>query len=202
MSKALFVGIEAHAGRATEIADFLRSALAAVQEEPETRNWYALRFDTGGFAIFDTFPGVVAQLRHLLGKVGRELMMKSFTALDGMPEIESADLIAAKPPLRAIEPVCALFVAMKARAGKEKAVADFLASALAMVSDEPRTAAWYALDMGGGHFAIFDVFPDTAARDAHLAGPVAAALLARAGEFFEQGPEIRRAQVLAAKTWV
>ncbi|HEY4374223.1 MAG TPA: antibiotic biosynthesis monooxygenase [Burkholderiales bacterium] len=95
----------------------------------------------------------------------------------------------------------ALYVPMKARAGQEKAVADFLGSALPLVIDEPDTAAWYALDLGGGHFAIFDVFADAAARDAHLAGAVAAALMARAPELLEAMPEIRGAEVLAAKTW-
>lgn len=201
MSKALFVAIDANAGHEAEVESFLRDALAAVSEEPETRNWYALRFASGQYAIFDTFPGVAAQLKHLVGKVGRALVAKSFSALEGLPGIESATLIAAKPPVRTRLVTQALYVPMKARAGQEKAVADFLGSALPLVIDEPGTAAWYALDMGGGDFAIFDVFADAAGRDAHLAGQVAAALMARAPELLEARPEIRGAEVLAAKTW-
>jgi quinol monooxygenase YgiN len=201
MSKALFVAIDANPGHEAEVEVFLRDALATVSEEPDTRNWYALRFAAGQYAIFDTFPGVAAQLKHLVGKVGRALVAKSFTALEGLPGIESADLIAAKPPARTRLVTHALYVPMKARAGQEKAVADFLGSALPLVIDEPDTAAWYALDLGGGHFAIFDVFADAAARDAHLAGAVAAALMARAPELLEAMPEIRGAEVLAAKTW-
>ena len=201
MSKALFVAIDVKEDHKADIAAFLRDALGAVTDEPETRNWYALHFATGDFAIFDTFPDVMGQLKHLFGKVGRSLLMKSFTEVDGFPGIHSADLIAAKPPLRGMIARHALYVPMKAQPGKEKAVADFLSAALSMVLDEPGTAAWYALDFGGGHFAIFDVFADSIARDAHLAGPVAAALIARANELLASPPEIRGAEVLAAKTF-
>jgi quinol monooxygenase YgiN len=199
MSKALFVALEANEGHELEVAEFLRGALAPVNQEPETRNWYALRFGLREFAIFDTFPGAAGQIRHLLGKVGRALIMKSFITLDGIPDIESADLLAAKPPSGRVLPTLGLHVLMKARAGQEKAVADFLASAMPMVEDEPGTEAWYALDMGGGHFAIVDFFAGMAGREAHLNGRVAGALLSRAGELLEQDPQTRPAEVLAAK---
>ncbi|MDB5803592.1 MAG: hypothetical protein JWN73_914 [Betaproteobacteria bacterium] len=199
MSKALFVALEANEGHELEVAEFLRGALAPVTQEPETRNWYALRFGLREFAIFDTFPGAAGQIKHLLGEVGRSLLMKSFTTLDGIPDIGSATLIAAKPPGGRLLPTLGLHVPLQARAGQEKALADFLSSALPMVVDEPGTEAWYALDMGSGHFAIIDFFANVAARDAHLNGPVAAALMARADELLAQAPQIRRAEVLAAK---
>jgi quinol monooxygenase YgiN len=48
-------------------------------------------------------------------------------------------------------------------------------------------------------FAIVDAFPDEAGRQAHLDGPVAAALLERAGELLAEPPEIASVDVLAAK---
>ncbi len=202
MSKALFVGIHANPGHEAEVETFLRGALGPVREEPDTRNWYALRFSPSEYAIFDTFPGSAGQLKHLLGEVGRALVMKSFTTLHGIPDIESADLLAAKPPLlTAARPTLALYVLLKAREGKEKSVADFLGGAVSAVADEPGTTAWYALHLGGREFAIFDVFTDEAGRQAHLDGQVAFALAARAGELFETPPDIRRAEVLAAKLW-
>jgi len=48
-------------------------------------------------------------------------------------------------------------------------------------------------------FAIFDTLPDEEGREAHLAGQVAAALMARAGELLAGPPEIRRIEVLATK---
>lgn len=92
-----------------------------------------------------------------------------------------------------------LLVRMHAKHGKEEAVEAFLHSALPMVQDEPNTTAWFAVRFGRGEYGIFDAFPDDEARDAHLAGPVAAALMQRASELFERAPRIQKLEVLADK---
>ena len=48
-------------------------------------------------------------------------------------------------------------------------------------------------------FAIFDIFPDEAGRDAHLAGRVAAALMEQAPELLAAAPMIEKLDVLATK---
>ena len=95
----------------------------------------------------------------------------------------------------------ALYVPLKAKPGKEKAVADFLKSALPLVEAEPGTKTWYAIQEGPGSFAIFDTFDDEAGRNAHLNGKVAAALMekAKAGDLFAQPPEIFKLEIIAAK---
>ena len=95
----------------------------------------------------------------------------------------------------------ALYVSLKAKPGREQAVADFLRSALSLVNDEPATRTWYAIQEGPASFAIFDTFADEAGRNAHLQGKVAAALMERveAGELFAQPPEILKLEILAAK---
>lgn len=60
----------------------------------------------------------------------------------------------------------ALYVSLKAKSGKEQAVADFLRSALPLVNDEPGTRTWYAIQEGPFSFAIFDTFDDEAGRKA------------------------------------
>ena len=91
-----------------------------------------------------------------------------------------------------------LIVRLEARAGKEEELASFLRDALPLVEDEPETVAWFALRTGSLSFAIVDAFPDEAGRQAHLDGPVAAALLAHA-DALAAPPEIGPADVLAAK---
>ena len=93
----------------------------------------------------------------------------------------------------------ALFVRLEAKAGKEKEVEDFLRGGLPIVQEEPATTAWFGLRLGPTTFGIFDAFPDEAGREAHLAGRVAAALMARASELFAQPPVIEKLDVLAAK---
>ncbi|MFS8083386.1 MAG: putative quinol monooxygenase, partial [Ginsengibacter sp.] len=48
-------------------------------------------------------------------------------------------------------------------------------------------------------FGIFDAFADEAGRSAHLAGPIAAALMANADELLSEPPQIEHVDVLAAK---
>jgi len=93
----------------------------------------------------------------------------------------------------------ALLVRLEAKPGKEQEVESFLRGALPLVEAEPATTAWFAIRIGPTTFGIFDAFPDEAGRQAHLAGPVAAALMAKASELFAEAPDIQLVDVLADK---
>jgi quinol monooxygenase YgiN len=93
----------------------------------------------------------------------------------------------------------ALYVRLEAKEGKEDEVAQFLAGALPLAEDEPDTTAWFAIKMGPSTFGIFDVFPDDSGRQAHLNGPIAAALMEKAPELLSVEPRIEQVDVLAAK---
>ena len=88
---------------------------------------------------------------------------------------------------------------IEAKPGKEDEVAKFLEGALALAEQEPATTAWFAIRLGPSRFGIFDVFPDDAGRDAHLSGPIAAALMERADELLAQPPTIEKVDLLASK---
>lgn len=92
-----------------------------------------------------------------------------------------------------------LLVRLEAKLGQEDAVGSFLSGALPLVRDERDTITWYALKLGPSTFGIFDTFPDDTGRRAHLAGKVAAALMARAPELFAAPPRIEQVELLAAK---
>jgi len=93
----------------------------------------------------------------------------------------------------------ALAVKLEAKPGKEGEVEAFLRSGLALAQQEPATRAWFALKFGPTTFGIFDAFPDDAGRNAHLNGPIAAALMAKAGDLLAKPPTIEKVDVLAAK---
>ena len=93
----------------------------------------------------------------------------------------------------------ALLARLEAKPGKEGEVADLLKSALPLANAEPGTTVWFALKLGPSTFGIFDAFSDDAGRQAHLAGPIAAALMARAPDLLAQPPTIESVEVLAAK---
>lgn len=92
-----------------------------------------------------------------------------------------------------------LLVRLQAKPGKEADVAAFLKQGLPLAQQEPATTAWFALQLGPSTFGIFDVFPDDSGRQAHLSGPIAAALMAKASELLAQPPVIEKVDILAAK---
>ena len=92
-----------------------------------------------------------------------------------------------------------LLVRVQAKPGKEAVVANFLEGALTMANQEAATPVWFSLRLGPSTFGIFDAFADEAGRSAHLAGPIAAALMANADELFTEPPQIEKVDVLAAK---
>jgi quinol monooxygenase YgiN len=93
----------------------------------------------------------------------------------------------------------ALFVRLEAKPGKQAEVEAFLRGGLPLAEAEPATTAWFALRMGPSTFGIFDAFPDEAGRQAHLTGPIAAALMAKASDLLAEPPAIEKVDVLAAK---
>src|ERR1700674_2149392 len=93
----------------------------------------------------------------------------------------------------------ALLVRLQAKPGKEADVARFLESGLALANQEATTPIWFALRLGPSTFGIFDAFADEAGRKAHLAGQIAAALMANASELLAKAPQIEQVDLLASK---
>jgi len=93
----------------------------------------------------------------------------------------------------------ALLVHLEAKPGKEDQLAKFLTSALTLANQEATTPVWFAIRSSTNTFAIFDAFADEDGRQAHLSGPIAAALMANAKELLVAAPHIEQVDVLAAK---
>ena len=93
-----------------------------------------------------------------------------------------------------------LLVRLHAQSAKADEVEAFLKSAQTLARAESTTPAWFAIRFNRTEFGIFDVFADDAGRDAHLAGPIAAALMARADELLSEAPKIEKVDVLASKS--
>jgi quinol monooxygenase YgiN len=86
-----------------------------------------------------------------------------------------------------------------AKAGKEQELASFLESARPLAEAEPGTTAWFAVRIDEHTYGIFDVFETEEARQSHINGPIAAALLGRADDLLAEPPSIKPIDVLAAK---
>lgn len=86
-----------------------------------------------------------------------------------------------------------------AKPGKEAELAAFLTSAQPLAEQEPDTVAWFAIKIDERTYGIFDVFDDDAGRQAHLDGPIAAALMANAEELLAEPPTLTMIDVIASK---
>jgi quinol monooxygenase YgiN len=95
---ALYVRLEAKPGKESAVADFLRSALPLVNEEPATTVWFAIQMGPSTFGIFDAFPDDAGRQAHLAGKVAAALMENAPELLSEAPRIEQIDVLAAKLP--------------------------------------------------------------------------------------------------------
>jgi quinol monooxygenase YgiN len=93
----------------------------------------------------------------------------------------------------------AILARVEAKPGKENEVMDFLKSALPLAQGEPATVRWYALKIGPSTFGIFDTFETNDGREAHLNGPIAAALMANAAALLAADPVIEMVELLAIK---
>ena len=93
-----------------------------------------------------------------------------------------------------------LFVKLKAKPGKESELGQLLKGALPLAQDEAATTVWYALQFDKSTFGIFDAFSTEEGRAAHLAGRIAAALMAKAPDLLAESPNIERVDIMAAKT--
>jgi quinol monooxygenase YgiN len=92
------------------------------------------------------------------------------------------------------------FVArIEAKPEKSEEVAALLTGALPLAQAEEGTVDWYAARTSPTTYWIFDTFGSEEARQAHINGEIAAALMANADELLAGPPEILPADVLAAK---
>ena len=92
----LFVRLHAKPGKENELANLLSGGLSIVQEEGETPLWFAVRFDSSTFAIFDAFNDEAGRKAHLGGRLAAALMAKAPDLLAKPPVIEQVDVMASK----------------------------------------------------------------------------------------------------------
>ncbi|CAN5709294.1 antibiotic biosynthesis monooxygenase [soil metagenome] len=94
----LFVPLKAKPGKEQEVEAFLKSGLALVNDEPDTTAWFAIRLGPSDFAIVDFFPDDSGRQAHLSGRVAEALMAQADDLFAVPPDIQQADVIAAKIP--------------------------------------------------------------------------------------------------------
>jgi len=95
---ALFVRLQAKAGKEDEVAAFLKQGLELANQEATTPVWFALRLGPGTFAIFDAFQDEAGRQNHLNGPIAKALMAHAPDLLAAPPAIEQLDVLGSKLP--------------------------------------------------------------------------------------------------------
>src|SRR3977135_3535483 len=93
---ALFVRLEAKAGKESEVVKFLETGLTLANQEATTPVWFALRLGPSTFAVFDAFADESGRQAHLNGSIAQALMAKAGELLAQPPAIERIDVLGAK----------------------------------------------------------------------------------------------------------
>ena len=70
---------------------------------------------------------------------------------------------------------------------------------MALANQEASTPLWFALQFSPTSFGVFDAFTNEAGRQAHLQGPIAQALMAKAPDLLVSPPSIEPITVLGLK---
>ena len=199
----LLVSLTAKTGKEANVKELLLGAQEIVINEPETVSWFAFQIDDQTFGIYDTFETEQGRQAHLNGAVAKALMENAGELLEDFnpsEDIQQIEMVATD--IKMGNQNKGLLVTMKAKAGKEKEVEDFLKVGQKMVHDkEPKTVSWYAMKLGKGTYGIFDTADDEEGRTAHLNGEVAAALMENAPTLLEgfSMNNIKRIEILASK---
>jgi len=95
---ALFVRLEAKAGKENEVANFLETALALANQEVTTPIWFALRLGPTTFGVFDAFTDERRRQAHLSGPIAKALMAQAPELFSKPPAIEQIEVLGAKVP--------------------------------------------------------------------------------------------------------
>ena len=98
VTKGLLVRLRAKSGKEPDLLRFLEGAQPIVEEESDTRAWFAIRFSDSEFGIFDVFPDESGRQAHLNGQVAAALGQNGPDLLDGQPRFEQIDVLASKLP--------------------------------------------------------------------------------------------------------
>ena len=88
--------VEAKPGKEQEVWDFLEGGRDIVDNEPETKTWYAFRVNENTFGIFDTFETEEGRQAHLNGAIPAALVEHGPDLLAKDPDIRLIELIAVK----------------------------------------------------------------------------------------------------------
>jgi quinol monooxygenase YgiN len=93
---ALLAQLRARPGKESAVEEFLAKARPLVLQETGTTAWYAVRFDSSLYGIFDTFPDQEGRDAHLNGQIAKLLFTRAEELFAEPPVIQMLEILASK----------------------------------------------------------------------------------------------------------
>jgi hypothetical protein len=150
----------------------------------------------GEYGIFDAFPDDAGRDAHLNGGVVAALRDHA-DLFEEQPVIEEVDVLADKRSSG--EVTKGLLLRLPIKESHRDDAAEFLRNGESVVEQEPGTTNWFAIRFENGNHGVFDVFPDTKGRRAHLTGKIPQQLAAHGLPWLDGLPQMSFADVIADK---
>jgi len=190
--------------------DFLAGAKAIVDDEPDTLQWFAIKFDDspdgelGAYSIIDTFPSVEARNAHIGGRIPAAIVPRVPELLSQPPAIDSIDIIASKVSKNAASEsklqkgVIVYITAKEESAAQVKAL--LTGSYASAIAQEQDTHYWYAFQKDATTFGLSGIWHTEKERADHLGGPAVADVFAGLAPLIAKPAVLLKGEIIAQKT--
>ncbi|TCD71052.1 hypothetical protein EIP91_000144 [Steccherinum ochraceum] len=221
-SLGLFVPLVAKPDQTAAVEQFLLAGHTLVQNEPETLQWFAIKYDAPEsnptktidthFLIFDTFAGESGRQAHLEGPIAQALMANRPTLLvegDEGVAIKKVEVVASKVSKSSGVPASdvkqglpvGFRVLLTAKADKVDEVKNFLkATGAKLQTESSGPNVWFSFQFPGtSQFGIIGLFVSEAERQERSSSEFATQMREKATELLEGPPDVYAISVVAAR---
>ncbi|HTE27347.1 putative quinol monooxygenase [Flavitalea sp.] len=87
-TKGILLTFKGKEGQEEEVIEFLKETQPLAMEEEQTTAWFAIRLPDNEYGIFDVFPDNGARLKHIAGRIPKEITKHAFHLNGGTPDMD------------------------------------------------------------------------------------------------------------------
>jgi len=197
LNTATYIALQPLARQEENLEFFLRQGAQLVLEnEPNTKLWFALRTNDNKFGIIDVFPNDAARSEHFNGVVANALKENAETLVANgwekgvLSNISNYNIFSRYLSANVKMSREATLIKLHAKPGKQAELQSLLTKAAVMVEEnEPNTLFWCAMKLDEGTFVIFDTFGSESGRTEHFSSQAALALQKFSNQLIDGGWE-------------
>ncbi|MDX1836826.1 putative quinol monooxygenase [Legionella taurinensis] len=197
LKEATYISLESRGAQEKNLTLLLKAGAQRVKStEPNTEIWFALTREGNQFALFNAFTDATGRAAHLNGQVITALKQNSERLIEGgwengvIKNIQNSTILVSNNDQRdrLDQAQLASYLTFKPIPGKEKELDTLLQKVVALINRvEPNTLFWVALKNEDDSYALFAVFSDMDALNAHFSGVAATTIQQNSAQLIQDG---------------